>query len=121
MLEQNTTHLQNTKWLATSPVLKKMKKNTSQHLHWMMIIWMEEPDPNKHLCIHEHSKPHDLCPYPCPYSLDQLHLAPEYTPTPQCMDLSDIFDFPNVITIPATTIYLIWKMFSNFKYRQLFT
>ena len=34
--------------------------------------------------------------YPCPYSLDQLHLTLDYAP--QYMDLSDIFDFPDVIT-----------------------
>ena len=60
-------------------------------------IWMEEPVPDRHVCICEHSE-HDLCPYPCPYSLDQLHLAPEYTPMPQYIDLSDIFHFPDVIT-----------------------
>ena len=27
-------------------------------------IWMEEPIPDQHLCIHENSQ-HDLCPYPC--------------------------------------------------------
>ena len=56
---------------------------------------MEEPVPEKHLCIHEDSQ-HDLCPYPCPYSLGQLHLAPEYTL--QYMDLSDIFNLSDVIT-----------------------
>ena len=48
-------------------------------------VWMEEPVPDRHLCIHEHSQ-HDLCPYPCPYSLDQLHLTTDYAP--QYMDLS---------------------------------
>ena len=60
-------------------------------------VWIEEPVPDRHLCIHEHSQ-HDLCPYSCPYSLGQLHLAPEYAPTPQYMDLSNIFNFPDVIT-----------------------
>ena len=32
-------------------------------------VWMEEPVPDRHLCINEHSQ-HDFCPYPCPYSLD---------------------------------------------------
>ena len=58
-------------------------------------VWMEEPVPDRHLCIHEHSQ-HDLCLYPCQYSLDRLHLPPDYTP--QYMDLSDIFYFPDVIT-----------------------
>ena len=26
-----------------------------------------EEIPDRHLCIHEHSLPHSLCPYPCPY------------------------------------------------------
>ena len=42
-------------------------------------VWMEEPLLDRHLCIHEHSQ-HDLYPYPCPYSLDQLHLTPDYAP-----------------------------------------
>ena len=58
-------------------------------------VWIEEPVPDRHSCIHEHSQ-HKLCPYPCPYSLDQLHLTPDHTP--QYMDLSNIFDFPDVIT-----------------------
>ena len=31
-------------------------------------VWMEEPVPDRHLCIHEQSRAHDLCPYPCPNS-----------------------------------------------------
>ena len=58
-------------------------------------VWMKEPVPDRHLCIHEHLQ-HDLCPYPCPYSLDQLYLTPDYAP--QYMNLSNIFDFPDVIT-----------------------
>ena len=30
--------------------------------------WDMEEIPNRHLCIHEHSLPHGLCPYLCPYS-----------------------------------------------------
>ena len=59
---------------------------------------MEEPVPNRHLCIHEHSQPHNLCSYPCPYRLDQLHPTPEYAPAPQYMDLSNICDFPDMLT-----------------------
>ena len=57
-------------------------------------VWMEEPVPDRCLCIHEISQ-HDLCPYPCLYSLDQLHLTPDNTP--QYMDLSNIFNLPDVI------------------------
>ena len=27
-----------------------------------------EEIPDRPLCIHEHSLPHSLCPYPCPYA-----------------------------------------------------
>ena len=55
---------------------------------------MEEPVLERHLCIHENSQ-HDLCPYPCPYSLILLHLTHE--DAPQYIDLNDIFKFPDVI------------------------
>ena len=29
--------------------------------------WTTEEFPDRHLCMHEHSIPHSLCPYPCPY------------------------------------------------------
>ena len=29
--------------------------------------WTVEEIPDRHLCIHEHSLPHELCPYPCSY------------------------------------------------------
>ena len=56
-------------------------------------IWKQEPVPDRHLCIHEDSQ-HYLCPYPCPYSLDQLH----FNYAPQHMDLSNISAFQDVIT-----------------------
>ena len=55
---------------------------------------MEEPVPERHLCIHENPQ-HDLYPYPCPYSLNLLHLTQE--DALQNLDLSDIFKFPNVM------------------------
>ena len=63
---------------------------------------MEETVQDGHLCIHEQSQPYNLCPYPCPYSLDQLHLTPEYAPALQCMDLSNTFDFPDVMTTASS-------------------
>ena len=57
-------------------------------------VWMEQPFPERHLCIHENSQ-HDLCPYPCPYSLNALHLPQE--DNLQYIDLNDIFEFPVVI------------------------
>ena len=32
---------------------------------WGDYVWMEEPVPDRHLCIHEQSQPHDL-PLPLP-------------------------------------------------------
>ena len=57
-------------------------------------FWMEEPVPEGNLDIHENSQ-YDLCPYPCLYSLNPLHLIQE--DAPQYIDLSDIFKFPDVI------------------------
>ena len=37
-------------------------------------FWMEEPVPERHLCIHENAL-HDLCPYPCTCNSNQLHLT----------------------------------------------
>ena len=39
---------------------------------------------------------HDLCPYPCLYSWNPLHLTQE--DDPQYIDLNDIFKFPEVIS-----------------------
>ena len=47
--------------------------------------WSMEEICNRHLCIHEHSILHELCPYPCPY-LD--YTSSSYYDT---LDLSDIF------------------------------
>ena len=57
-------------------------------------VWMEEPVPERHLCIHENSQ-HDLCPYPCLYSLNLLHITQE--DALQYTDLNHIFKFRDVI------------------------
>ena len=56
-------------------------------------FWMEDPVPERHLCIPEDTQ-HDLCPFPCPYNLNQLHLIQEDV---QYIDLNDIFDFQDVM------------------------
>ena len=63
-------------------------------------VWLEDPVPDRHFCIHEQSQPHDQCLYPCPYSLDQLHPAQKDAPAPhyKMMELSDIFDFQDMMT-----------------------
>ena len=54
--------------------------------------WTTEEIPDRHLCIHEHSVPHELCPYPCPYV--------DYTPSLyyNTLDLSDISEFEDFMS-----------------------
>ena len=51
-----------------------------------------EESPDGHLCIHEHSAAHKLCPYPCPY-LD--FTSSSYYDT---LDLRDISKFKDLMT-----------------------
>ena len=51
-----------------------------------------EEIPDRHLCIHEHSLPHGLCPYLYPY-LD--YQTSSYYNT---LDLSDISEFEDLMT-----------------------
>ena len=71
-------------------------------------VWLEEPVPARHLCIHEQSEPNFLCSYPCPYTLDLPPLAPEDTPASyhEMMDLNDISDFQDVMTITSDEVIL---------------
>ena len=54
--------------------------------------WTTKEIPYRHLCIHKHSIPHSLCPYPCPYM--------DYTSTSyhDTLDPSDISEFENLRT-----------------------
>ena len=54
--------------------------------------WMAEEFPDRHFCIHKHSSPHPLCPYPCPHM--------DYTPTlyHDTLVLSDISAFEDLMT-----------------------
>ena len=81
-------------------------------------VWMEEPVPDRHLCIHEQSQAHDLCPYPCLYSLDQLHPTPKYAPAPQHMDLSNSFNFPDVMITTSDEDIPRQEDFLDFEYEQ---
>ena len=54
--------------------------------------WTTEEIPDRLLCIHEHSVPHELCPYPCPY-MDYTFSS--YYDT---LDLSDISEFEDLMT-----------------------
>ena len=64
----------------------------------MMFGWMNQSQTGIYASMNSHNELHGLCPYPCPYSLDQLHSTPEYAPTPHYVDLRNIFIFPNVMT-----------------------
>ena len=63
-------------------------------------IWLEDPVPHRHLCIHKQSQLHYQCSYPCPYRLELPHSSPEDAPAPyyELMDLSDISDLLDVMT-----------------------
>ena len=54
--------------------------------------WNMEEILDRHLCIHEHSIPQELCPYPCPYS--------DYTMSSYygTLDLSDISEFEDLMS-----------------------
>ena len=57
--------------------------------------WTTEEIPDRTLCIHEHTLPHGLCPYPCPYVNFQA---------PSCIDslaLSDISDFEDIMIMSS--------------------
>ena len=56
-------------------------------------FWMGDSIPERHLCIHKDAQ-HDLCTFPCPYNLNQLHLTQEDA---KYIDLNGIFDFPEVM------------------------
>ena len=56
-------------------------------------IKLEDPLPDRCLCIHDQSQPHFLCSYSCPYRLEDTP-APYY----EMMDLSDISDFQDLMT-----------------------
>ena len=63
--------------------------------------WTSEKIPERTLCIHEHSLPHGLCPYPCPYQM------PSYIDS---LDFSYISEFEDYMVtssdedIPAVAI-----------------
>ena len=71
--------------------------------------WDMEEIHDRPLCIHEHSLPHGLCPYPCPYLDYQASL---YDDT---LDLSNISEFKDLMTtssdqeIPALNDIGHWK------------
>ena len=53
--------------------------------------WITEEIPDSHLCIQEHSTPHLLSPYPCPYM--------DYTSSLyNTLDLGDISEFEDLVT-----------------------
>ena len=62
-----------------------------QTVLWVDEHWTTKEIPDRPLCVHEHSLPHGLCPYPCPYVNYQ-------TPYYETMDLSDISEFKDLMT-----------------------
>ena len=58
--------------------------------------WMTEEIQDRHLCIHQHSLPHLLCPYPC---LDMDYSPISYHNT---LELSDISEFEDLLTTSSS-------------------
>ena len=54
--------------------------------------WDTEEIPDRHLCFNEHSLPHGICSYPCPYS--DYHTSSYY----DTLDLSDISELEDLMT-----------------------
>ena len=54
--------------------------------------WDMEEIPDRLLCIYEHSLPHGLCPYPCPYVNYQTSSYYD------SLDLSNISEFEDIMT-----------------------
>ena len=80
-----------------SSIAEEEDNDTEEHFPRISLdddIWTEEPVPERHQCIHEKPQ-NDLCPYPCLYSLNPLHLTQE--DTVQYIDLNTIFEFPDII------------------------
>ena len=62
MVKQNNLHPQNTKWLTHLTSAEEEKVEHFPTAQLIDDVWMEEPVPDRHICIHEQSQPHDLCP-----------------------------------------------------------
>ena len=64
-------------------------------------IWLEDQIPYKYLCIHEQLQWNYQCSYPCPYRLDLPQSSAEDATAPyyEMMDLNDISDIQDVMTI----------------------
>ena len=54
--------------------------------------WNTEEIPDRYLCIHKHSVPHELCPHPCP---NMNYTSSSYYNT---LDLIDISEFEDLMT-----------------------
>ena len=87
-----------TYWLATLPSIAEGEDyDMEKHFPTVSLdddFWKEEHVAERHLCTHENAQ-HDLCPYPCPYDLNQLHHTQE--DAMQYIDLNDIFEIPDVM------------------------
>ena len=85
-------------------------------------IWLEDPVPDRHLCIHEQSQPHYQCSYSFPYSLYLPHSAPDDGPAPyyKMMDPSDISDFRDVMMTTSDEDIPDLEDFLDFEYGLCF-
>ena len=115
--------MQNNKWCDISPMTPSWmspvkKKKTSQQFHYMMMFgWMNQYQTGTYASMNIHN--HMTCALTLAHttlisytSLQNMHqhLSTWTSVTP--------LTFPMWWQPPAMKIYLIWRMFSNFKYRQ---
>ena len=77
---------------AMCDALQEEEEEDSQNVPLDGDHWTTEEIPDRHLCIHKHSVPHSLCPYPRPY----MHYT--YTSYHDMVDLSEISEFEDLIT-----------------------
>ena len=77
--------------LSTLVYLKEDEEEDFQNVPLDDEHWSTKEIPDRPLCLHEHSLPHGLCLYPCPYANYQ---TPSYFKT---MELSDISNFEDIM------------------------
>ena len=63
--------------------------------------WNIEEIPDRHLCIHEHSLPHGLWPYPCPYVNYQTSLYYDTLNLSNYSEFKDLMSTSSDDDIPA--------------------
>ena len=78
--------------------------------------WNTEEIPDRHLCIHEHSLPHGLCPYPCLYSdytTSSYYNTLDLSGTSEFEDLMTTFSSEDIHALDEVGYWNLWTMVRN--------